>query len=424
MEQWKEYRLEEIGTVVGGATPSTKETTNYDGEIPWITPKDLSNHNDRYIYRGERMITQKGFESCSCKMLPKGSVLFSSRAPIGYVAIAGTDMCTNQGFKSVVPNNEIVDTHFLYYLLLFNKAKIEGMGSGTTFKEVSGNVMKSVTVSIPNLTEQKRIADFLSSLDDKIELNRQINDNLEQQAQALFKSWFVDFEPFKDGEFVDSELGMIPKGWRVGTLSELSSKMISGDWGKETLIDNYTRQVFCIRGADIPDIKVGNRGKMPIRFILEKNYNNKALTPDDLVVEISGGSPTQSTGRICQISSELISYYDNSIICTNFCKAISPIKGYSAFVYYLWNMLYDQGVMFLYENGTTGIKNLDISGLLDKHLVIIPTQEIATAYSNTIKKLTDKILLNSIESANLSQLRDTLLPRLMSGELKINEINC
>ncbi len=424
MEQWKEYRLEEIGTVVGGATPSTKDTTNYDGEIPWITPKDLSNHNDRYIYRGERMITQKGFESCSCKMLPKGSVLFSSRAPIGYVAIAGTDMCTNQGFKSVVPNNEIVDTHFLYYLLLFNKAKIEGMGSGTTFKEVSGNVMKSVTVAIPNLTEQKRIADFLSSLDDKIELNRQINDNLEQQAQALFKSWFVDFEPFKDGEFVDSELGMIPKGWRVGTLSELSSKMISGDWGKETLIDNYTRQVFCIRGADIPDIKVGNRGKMPIRFILEKNYNNKALTPDDLVVEISGGSPTQSTGRICQISSELISYYDNSIICTNFCKAISPIKGYSAFVYYLWNMLYDQGVMFLYENGTTGIKNLDISGLLDKHLVIIPTQEIATAYSNTIKKLTDKILLNSIESANLSQLRDTLLPRLMSGELKINEINC
>ena len=182
MEQWKEYKLEDLGNVVGGATPSTKDATHYDGDIPWITPKDLSNHNDRYIYRGERMITQKGFESCSCKMLPKGSVLFSSRAPIGYVAIAGTDMCTNQGFKSVVPNNEIVDTHFLYYLLLFNKAKIEGMGSGTTFKEVSGNVMKSVTVSIPNLTEQKRIADILSSLDNKIELNRRINDNLTRFA--------------------------------------------------------------------------------------------------------------------------------------------------------------------------------------------------------------------------------------------------
>ena len=178
MEEWKEYKLEELGTVVGGATPSTKDATNYEGDIPWITPKDLSNHCDRYIYQGERMITQKGFKSCSCKMLPKDSVLFSSRAPIGYVAIAGGDMCTNQGFKSIIPNNEVVDNIFLYYLLVHNKARIEGMGSGTTFKEVSGSVMKNVTVSIPELQEQKRIADFLSSLDDKIELNRQINDNL------------------------------------------------------------------------------------------------------------------------------------------------------------------------------------------------------------------------------------------------------
>ena len=182
MEQWKEYRLEEIGTIIGGATPSTKDSNNYDGKIPWITPKDLSNHKDRYIYRGERMITQKGYESCSCKMLPKGSILFSSRAPIGYIAIAGTEMCTNQGFKSIVPNTSFIDTHFLYYLLLFNKAKIEGLGSGTTFKEVSGNVMKSVSVSIPNISEQKRIAELLSALDDKIELNRRINDNLTRFA--------------------------------------------------------------------------------------------------------------------------------------------------------------------------------------------------------------------------------------------------
>ncbi len=182
MEQWKEYRLEEIGSIIGGATPSTKDSNNYDGNIPWITPKDLSNHKDRYIYRGERMISQKGYESCSCKMLPKGSILFSSRAPIGYIAIAGTEMCTNQGFKSIIPNTSFIDTHFLYYLLLFNKAKIEGMGSGTTFKEVSGNVMKSVSVSIPNLSVQKRIAELLSTLDDKIELNRRINDNLTRFA--------------------------------------------------------------------------------------------------------------------------------------------------------------------------------------------------------------------------------------------------
>lgn len=178
MEQWKEYKIGNIGTVIGGATPSTKEASNYDGNISWITPKDLSNHQSRYIASGERMITDKGFNSCSCQMLPKGTVLFSSRAPIGYVAIADRELCTNQGFKSIIPNTKIIDGDFLYYLLLFNKDRIAAMGSGTTFMEVSANVMREVTVSIPSLSAQKAIASILSSLDDKIEVNRRINDNL------------------------------------------------------------------------------------------------------------------------------------------------------------------------------------------------------------------------------------------------------
>ena len=104
--EWKEVKLSELGDIVGGATPSTKEPLNYDGDISWITPKDLSTFSERYISKGERSITKKGFESCSCKMLPEGSILFSSRAPIGYVAIAKNELCTNQGFKSVIPNKK------------------------------------------------------------------------------------------------------------------------------------------------------------------------------------------------------------------------------------------------------------------------------------------------------------------------------
>ena len=179
MKTWKILRLGEIGTVVGGATPSTADLSNYDGDIAWITPKDLSTFQGREISRGERMISRKGFETCSCKLLPKGSVLFSSRAPIGYVAIASNELCTNQGFKSVIPNEKFVDSQFLYYLLVSNRKKIEALGSGTTFIEVSGNVMKNFEVLMPNLKTQKRIAAILSSLDDKIELNRRINDNFE-----------------------------------------------------------------------------------------------------------------------------------------------------------------------------------------------------------------------------------------------------
>ncbi|MEG1839550.1 MAG: restriction endonuclease subunit S, partial [Bacteroidaceae bacterium] len=149
-----------------------------NGIYAWITPKDLSNFSGRYISYGERNITEQGLKSCSTRLMPKHTILFSSRAPIGYVAIAQQECCTNQGFKSVIPNED-TDYMFLYYLLKYNKDNIENIGSGTTFKEVSGNTMKSIEVYVPNeKSEQQRIAAALLSLDDKIELNNKINENL------------------------------------------------------------------------------------------------------------------------------------------------------------------------------------------------------------------------------------------------------
>ena len=179
MTEWKECTIADLGMVVGGATPSTKDPENYDGGmIPWITPKDLSNYSDRYISRGERNITERGLNGCSTQLMPRHSVLFTSRAPIGYIAIADNEVCTNQGFKSVVPNEQ-TDYLFLYYLLKFNKEKIEGLGSGTTFKEVSGSTMRGITVKVPkSLDVQRAIGRYLDSIDTKIEINRRINENL------------------------------------------------------------------------------------------------------------------------------------------------------------------------------------------------------------------------------------------------------
>ena len=179
MIEWKTCTIADLGTVVGGATPSTKKKENYDhGTIAWITPKDLAGYTGRYIFHGERNITECGLNSCSAKMLPAHSVLFSSRAPIGYIAIAGQEMCTNQGFKSVVPYDN-TDYMFLYYLLKYNKDNIESMGSGTTFKEVSGSIMKGIEVTVPkSLDEQGKIASILSVIDEKIEKNEEINENL------------------------------------------------------------------------------------------------------------------------------------------------------------------------------------------------------------------------------------------------------
>jgi len=178
MADWMNCTLGDIGEIVGGATPSTKREDYYGGTIPWITPKDLSTFSGRYIRCGERNISESGLASCSAQILPPETVLFSSRAPIGYIAIASQSLCTNQGFKSIVPN-EKVNPLFLYYLLKYNKDSIEAMGSGTTFKEVSGKTMRGIKVCIPcDLEYQAKIASVLDCLDNRIEANAQVNDNL------------------------------------------------------------------------------------------------------------------------------------------------------------------------------------------------------------------------------------------------------
>lgn len=316
-----------------------------------------------------------------------------------------------------------INSKFLYYWFLSPIAKntIEAKAIGSTQKALTIDALSKFEIDVPNIDTQNRIVSILSSLDDKIELNRRINENLEQQAQALFKSWFVDFEPFKDGLFVDSELGKIPEGWQVGTFKDIIHSTLSGDWGKECKQGNHIQKVFCIRGADIPNIKRGDKGNMPTRFIIEKNFQSKALMDGDMVIEVSGGSPTQATGRACRISRGLLDKYNHSIVCTNFCRAIKPLSQYSSFLYYMWEMFYNQGIMFSYENGTTGIKNLDINGLIQKEPIIIPPVEIALEFEKITQIYYEKIQSNGVESEMLSLLRDTLLPRLMSGKLEIKD---
>lgn len=398
MEEWKEYKLGDLGEVIGGATPSTKNISYYDGNIPWITPKDLSNYYDRYISYGERMISEEGFKSCSCKILPKGSVLFSSRAPIGYVAIAANDLCTNQGFKSIIPNTKVIDSEFLYYLLVYNKSRIEAMGSGTTFKEVSGNVMRNVTVFIPNLQSQKSIASILSSLDDKIELNRRINENLEQQAQALFKSWFVDFEPFKDGKFVNSELGRIPEGWKVGTLSDIAN-VTMGQSPKGTSYNENGEGIIFYQGrADF-----GSRYPSIRLFTTEPTRYAEPLSVL-LSVRAPVGDINLAVEKCC-IGRGLASIYSKT--------------GHQSFVLYTMFSLKKELDKFNSEGTVFGSIN---RSSIENLKIIIPPMNIIQKFDSLVRSLDIKLFDLFKETERLKEIRDTLLPKLMSGELKLSEI--
>jgi len=171
-------KLSDIGTIVGGATPSTNCLDNYGGDIPWITPKDLSGYRYKYISSGSKNITDKGLKSCSARIMPRDSILFTSRAPIGYMAIAANDICTNQGFKSIIPNHDVVYSEFLYYKLKSEVESIKDLGTGTTFPEISGKVFGEYQIDLPSLQIQKKIVKILCSIDSVIEKNMKVNDYL------------------------------------------------------------------------------------------------------------------------------------------------------------------------------------------------------------------------------------------------------
>src|SRR5699024_4350539 len=268
----------------------------------------------------------------------------------------------------------------------------------------------------------KKIANILSSFDDKIENNNAIIANLEEQAQTIFKSWFIDFEPFQDEEFVGTELGEIPKRFKLGTMNDLISEVTSGDWGKKEPTGNYIEEVYCIRGADIPKVNIGEMGSPAKRFINKNNIEKKTLNPYDITIEISGGSPTQSTGRSTIINKNIINKFDNPIVCTNFCKKISSHSKYEAvFLYSYLQYLYGNDVLFMYENGTTGIKNLDYKVLFNKHKIAIPPISKLKEYFSIFDNIWTYLQHLGILNAKLAEIRDMLLPKLMSGEIRVEE---
>ena len=158
------YKIKEISEIINGSTPSTSNDKYWNGSIVWLTPKDLTNFSSRYIYSGHATLTNSGYNSCSTKIVPEGTILLSSRAPIGYLAIAGTELCTNQGFKSIVCNSNIVNNMYLFYWLSTKIEYLQSISSGATFKELSKDTLENVEIDLPNLNIQQHIVNTISFL--------------------------------------------------------------------------------------------------------------------------------------------------------------------------------------------------------------------------------------------------------------------
>lgn len=342
-----------------------------------------------------------------------GDIIITREAPIGDVGMIpeNTECCLGQRMVLLRANQSVCDNFYLLYSLqsLYVQHQISwSEGTGTTVSNLRIPHLEQIQIPYLPLEQQAKISSVLRALEEKIENNRRLNDNLQQQAQALFKKWFVD-----NPDAIS---------WKEGTFSNLIEKTISGDWGKDSPSGNNTEMVYCIRGADIPEVRTGNKGKMPTRYILPKNYAAKQLVDGDIVVEISGGSPTQSTGRAAAVSDALLARYDKGMVCTNFCKALKPRAGYSMYVYYYWQYLYDRDIFFSYENGTTGIKNLDINGFIETEPIVIAPEDLVEKFDAVCQTVFSKIYANGMENEQLALVRDTILPKLMSGEIDVSAV--
>lgn len=403
-----EYILSDIIELIGGGTPKTSVPEYWNGDIPWLSVKDFSGEK-RYVYETEKCITEEGLNNSSTKYLNQGDIIVSARGTVGEMAMIPFPMTFNQSCYGIRAKRKLVNPFYLYYLMKYNLGTLKSKVHGSVFDTITKDTFKQISVDLPELEVQKKVADILGNLDDKIENNEKINRNLQDQAQMIFKEWFID--------------NLENTSWSTGAFSDLIVSTLGGDWGKEEETGNFTEQVYCIRGADIPEVNAGNKGKMPTRYILPKNYASKQLKAGDIVVEISGGSPTQSTGRVASVSQSLLDRYDRGMVCTNFCRALKPKQGYSMFIYYYWQYLYDKGIFFLYENGTTGIKNLDINGFLENEKIVLPPLKLVDEFDDFCQAIFNQIFKNGISTEKLAETRDVLLPRLMSGELDVSEFD-
>ena len=404
--EWKEVKIGDLGQIITGKTPKTAIKKNWGGKIPFLSPSDdMSNKTSPVT---ARTLTELGVAEVAKCLIPANSICVSCiGSDLGKVVKTDRELVTNQQINTIVPHSN-VDSDFVYYLMCIVGKELNYISkTSTAVPMINKSTFSDWNIVIPEKVEdQRRIASILSSLDRKIELNNKINADLEEMAQAIFKNWFVDFEPFKNGKFVDSELGKIPEGWKVGRLDEIAD-VVGGSTPSKAKPEYYTQKgIAWLTPKDLSNHPAvyTSRGEIDIT---EEGYN-------------STSTKLMPKGTILFTSRAPIGYISiaQNDICTNQgFKSLVPKKAGTCFLY-----CFLKYVTPVIENKSTGSTFKEASGSLMKSLqVIMPEQKVFEDFETIVSPLFARIESLEKENSRLSLLRDTLLPRLMSGELEVPE---
>ena len=403
MSEWKEYKLGEIAIINMGQSPKSEHYNNEGIGLPFL-------QGNRTF--GRLFPSFDTFCSAPIKIANQNDILFSVRAPVGDINFAPTKLCIGRGLCSI--SSKFGNTNFLFYLLNYKRQEIINQESGTVFGSVNKQTLENLRVYIPKtLPTQTAIAEILSSLDDKIELNNAINKNLEDLAQALFKRWFVDFEfpneeglPYRSsgGEMVESELGMIPKGWRVGILNEIATL-------KKESVKPFSQPNGMFFHFSLPEF---DNGKIPSKE-LGSNILSSKYRVFPFSVLISKLNP-----RIPRIWS-VINCPQNSVCSTEF-QVIKPREvSFFSFILCLASSLDFARSLQSKVTGTSSSHQRVNPKDIINHELVIPKPQSIQSFNEVTSPMFRLMEDNREGNKTLISLRDTLLPKLISGELEVNQ---
>lgn len=396
MSEWKEYKFTEAATLTNGRAYLQPELQDA-GKYKIVRVGNLSG-GDKWFYSDMELPEEK--------YCHKGDLLYAWACSFGPYIWNEDKTIYHYHIWKVDVNKAITDKYYLYYYLKYYTPKWMGLTNGSVMMHITKGSLEKQIISLPDLGTQRHIASILSSLDDKIAVNKKICENLEAQAQALFKHWFVDFAPFKDGKFVESELGLIPEGWRVGRLEEMASVVGSGGTPKSSVKEYY-----------IGDILWYGTGEFNDSFIYdsEKHISQEAID--------------NSSAKIFPIHTVLIAMYGATVgklaILSNeasFNQAALGIVAADSIGYpFIYLTLLACRKQLIRLACGAAQQNLN-AGTIKSHLTIIPNDNTMMLFNDLILPIFEKVEGLQKESLRLATLRDALLPKLMSGEIKVNEI--
>ena len=401
MNRWITKKIADIADVVAGGTPSTNNSEFWNGDIGWITPADLSGYKYRYIANGARNISSAGLNNSSAYLLPKNTVLLSSRAPIGYVAIAEKELATNQGFKNLICDDTQVDYRFMYYWLQLNADALKSFASGATFPELSAGTVKKIKVTLPDIVTQNRIADILFAYDELIEANTRRIELLEQTAQELYKEWFVSFR-FPGHENAKFEDG-IPEGWEIKRMNEFCY-LTDGTHDTPKPVDVGVPLVTgrCISSGFVDFDAAYNISEADHEGIKKRS----GLKSGDILFSNIG-----TVGNCCIVD------YDREFSVKNVIIFKPETMRDTAYLYYWMTSSTMQEIFGAQTNGASQ----QFVGLtfMRRYKLLVPKDDILEAFADKVLPIVEQKRLLHQKNLNLVAQRDMLLPRLMSGKLEV-----